>query len=216
MKNREISRITNISHRCVGYYIDLHGRRANGAVGCKLEKIDESHAKCSRCKEIKPLIDWPIARDKQKYPYRLSYCRNCRRKQMYERINRSPKNMMNDRFNKINLRAKRENVEFSMTKEYLIRLFEYQKGRCFYTDEILSVILGSGRDRNGLSIDRIDNAIGYINENIVLCTNRFNTIKSNMTLEEIKMWMPPIYEKINDWKRRGIFVFNCAQHDEEF
>ena len=79
-----------------------------------------------------------------------------------------------------------------------------------------SFILGNGRNPNGLSIDRIDNSLGYSNENVVLCTSRFNTIKSNMTLEEIKKWMPPMYDRIQAWKRRGIFVFNCAQHDEEF
>lgn len=216
MKNREIARTLNITHRTVAHHISKHGLRANGAVGCKLELIDENHAKCSRCKEIKSLEDWPIARDKQKYPYRLSYCRLCRKKQMYRRLNISPETFMGDRFNKVRLRAKKNGVEFNLTKEYLIDLYKHQKGNCFYTDEHMTLMTGQGRKPTGISIDRIDPILGYSNDNVVLCTSRFNTIKSNMSLEEIEKWMPPIFEKIRMWRRRGIFVFNCCQHDEEF
>lgn len=216
LKNREIARYLGISHRCVGYYIGLNGRRANGAVGCKLDKVDDYNARCTRCKNIYPLKDWPIARDNKKYPYRLSYCRHCRKKQMYDRLNKNSESFMGDRFNKVKRRAKVEKVPFNLTKEFLINLYNYQKGLCFYTGEILHLTNGKGRLPSGLSIDRIDNSKGYNIDNVVLCTSRFNTIKNNMTLEEIKNWMPSMYEKIEMWKRRGIFVFDCNQSGEDF
>jgi hypothetical protein len=75
---------------------------------------------------------------------------------------------------------------------------------------------GKGRLSTGLSIDRVDNEKGYTIENVVLCTSRFNTIKSNMTLKEIEKWMPSIYERIRMWRRRGVFVFDCNQTGKEF
>lgn len=107
-------------------------------------------------------------------------------------------------------------ITFDLTKDFLINLYDFQKGKCFYTDETLHLMNGKGRLPTGLSIDRVDNEKGYHADNVVLCTSRFNTIKSNMTLEEIRKWMPAIYEKIEEWRRRGVFVFNCCQHDKEF
>ncbi len=215
-KNRQIARELKLSHRTVAYHISKNGLRANGAVGCKLDIVDEFHIRCSRCKEVKLIKDWPMARDGQKYPYRLSYCHECRKKQMYERLNKNPESFMGDRFLKVKRRAKVEKVDFNITKEFLIDIYKKQHGKCFYTDEILQLTNGKGRLPTGLSIDRVDNSKGYIIGNIVLCTSRFNTIKSNMTLEEIEKWMPPIFYKIQEWRRRGIFVFNCCQHDDEF
>lgn len=57
---------------------------------------------------------------------------------------------------------------------------------------------------------------GYTNDNVVLCTSRFNTIKSNMTIEEIEKYMPAIYKRIQMWRRRGIFVFDCNQSGEVY
>lgn len=214
LKNREIARKLDISHRTVAYHIVKNGLRANGAVGCKLDIINSDHAKCSRCFGVFPLKDWPTARDGKKYPYKLSYCRFCRKKQMYNRLNKYPESFMGDRLLKIKRRAKKENIEFNLTKDFLISLYKNQNGKCFYTDEILHLMNGQGRLQTGLSIDRVDNSKGYLIDNVVLCTSRFNTIKSNMTLEEIEKWMPPIYKKIQDWQRRGIFVFNCCQNYE--
>jgi len=216
MKNREIARFLNITHRTVSHHIVKNGRRANGAVGCKLDVIDEFTARCSRCNEIKSLVDWPMAREGKKYPYRLSYCQACRKKQIYQRLNECPESFMGDRFNKVKRRAVIEKTDFNLTKEFLIQLYRSQKGLCFYTDEKLHLMNGKGRLPTGLSIDRVDNSKGYTIDNVVLCTSRFNTIKSNMSLEEIRKWMPSIYEKIEMWRRRGIFVFNCCQHDNDF
>ena len=124
LKNREIARNLDITHRTVAYHLARNSLKANGAKGGRLEIIDDKRARCSRCKNIHALEDWPTAREGKKYPYRLSYCRDCRRKQQYARLNGSSKAIVNDRFNKVRLRAKELGIEFNLTKEYLLNLYE--------------------------------------------------------------------------------------------
>jgi len=216
LSNRHIASLLDIHHKTVAYHLNKLGLTANGVGPKKLELIDEENAQCSRCFKVYPLCDWPISREGSQYPYRLSYCKHCRKKQMYRRLNLSPESFMGDRFNKVRLRAKKDDVEFTITKQFLIDIYKYQKGNCFYTDTPMTLTTGEGRNPNGISLDRIDPSKGYSKENVVLCTSRFNTIKSNMSLEEIEKWMPPIYERITMWRRRGIFVFDCNQNENEF
>ena len=50
--------------------------------------------------------------------------------------------------------------------DFLIRLWESQKGICFYTGEVLS--LDRGRSKwNSASLDRIDPSQGYVIGNVV-------------------------------------------------
>lgn len=216
LTNRQIAKKIGVHHNTIGAHLKKIGINCNGWKGVRLEIIDDEHAKCSRCCEVKSLFDWPMAREGKKHPYRLSYCQLCRKKQMYLRLNACPESFMGDRFHKVKRRALVEKTEFNLTKEFVIQLYKSQNGLCFYTGETLHLMNGKGRLPTGLSIDRVDNSKGYTVDNVVLCTSRFNTIKSNMSLEEIKKWMPTIYEKIEEWRRRGIFVFNCCQHDQEF
>lgn len=51
-------------------------------------------------------------------------------------------------------------------------------------------------DRNIISIDKVIPEKGYISGNVVLCTNRFNTIKNNLSLEELNKYIPAFYDKI--------------------
>jgi hypothetical protein len=47
------------------------------------------------------------------------------------------------------------------------------------------------------SIDRIDSSKGYIKDNIVLCCARANTIKMDLSLEDLKIWIKDINNTIN-------------------
>jgi hypothetical protein len=48
-----------------------------------------------------------------------------------------------------------------------------------------------------LSIDRIDNKIGYVDGNVVACTVEINRKKTDITIEEIEM----IYKAIKKTKK---------------
>jgi len=50
--------------------------------------------------------------------------------------------------------------------------------------------------------------------NVVLCVARVNTIKSDVSLNEMKLWMPGWYERIVDmWRELGLTCFQVAPGD---
>jgi hypothetical protein len=57
-----------------------------------------------------------------------------------------------------------------------------------------------------MSIDRVYGDKGYAPGNIVLCSRRANVIKSNLTLNELRRWIPSWYAKVQAWKRAGRFM----------
>lgn len=49
-------------------------------------------------------------------------------------------------------------------------------------------------------IDRVDNSIGYTNENCVPCCRFCNAAKMDRTKEEFCLWIERIYGKLKQWK----------------
>ena len=95
----------------------------------------------------------------------------------------------------INLKqsADARNIKFDLSFVTLKKLMEQKK--CFYTGRTLDP-----RGDYALSIDRIDNKLGYIEGNVVACTVEINRKKTDITLDEIEL----IYKAIKKAKK-GIF-----------
>ncbi len=77
-----------------------------------------------------------------------------------------------------------------------MKTYNLQKGKCFYTAYALVCKFGEGLDRDALSFDRLIPELGYVQGNVVLCTQKANTIKSDLTLQEIKKWLPSWFKKM--------------------
>ena len=60
----------------------------------------------------------------------------------------------------------------------------------------MSCVLGRGSNPNQLSVDRIIPELGYIKGNIVLCTQKVNLVKNNLTLREMSEWTPGWYGRV--------------------
>jgi hypothetical protein len=86
--------------------------------------------------------------------------------------------------------ADSRNIKFDLSFLTLKKLMEQK--RCFYTN-----INFEGKGDLALSIDRIDNKLGYIEGNVVACTVEMNRKKADITLEEIEM----IYKAIKKVKK---------------
>ena len=89
--------------------------------------------------------------------------------------------------------ADSRNIKFELSFNTLKKLMEQKK--CFYTGRELDA-----KGDYSLSIDRIDNKLGYVEGNVVACTVEINRKKTDITLEEIEM----IYKAIKKVKK-GIF-----------
>jgi hypothetical protein len=86
--------------------------------------------------------------------------------------------------------ADSRNIKFDLSFLVLKNLMEQKK--CFYTGRVFD-----GKGDYALSIDRIDNKIGYIDGNVVACTVEINRKKTDITIEEIEM----IYKAIKKTKK---------------
>lgn len=95
------------------------------------------------------------------------------------------------------------NVSFELSKE---RFLELIKGNCYYCDSGLENSSYSNDKnekfqykRNG--IDRIDNSLGYIENNVVSCCRRCNYAKRNSELKDYLKWSESLYLNL---KQKGL------------
>jgi len=107
--------------------------------------------------------------------------------------------------------AKIRKLEFTLTTLDVIELL---KGNCFYCGKVPSnefnVLLNRRNtyyvndiDKYNIlynGIDRIDNNIGYVKNNVVSCCDQCNTAKLDNTIEEFKNWIKRVYENLIDNK----------------
>jgi hypothetical protein len=100
-----------------------------------------------------------------------------------------------DRLLKEKLRRLRYRQEHTLTVEMIHYLLALQHNRCVYTGAYLIVQVGGGLQKHSLSFDRFDTTQGYVWGNVVLCSNRANSIKRDLTLQELRVWIPSWYER---------------------
>lgn len=126
--------------------------------------------KCLKCKkEYGPATGTQIA----KYPYSKCCPRRLDEKSNYlgyKEITGSKLTQMKDG-------ARRRNLEFSVSPEYLWKVFEDQGGLCAYS----GVPLVHGVNA---SLDRIDSSVGYVEGNVQWTSWIVNRMKLNISHEE--------------------------------
>ena len=81
---------------------------------------------------------------------------------------------------------KRHNQTSNLSLEYLLWLWEYQNGKCFYSGIEMSEpsYYGRGRKYTIASVDRIDSNLGYVKGNVVWACWGCNTAKQDFTIEQ--------------------------------
>lgn len=92
--------------------------------------------------------------------------------------------------------AKTKILPFDLDWQFLKQMYDEQSGRCFYTDEEMRTARGQGHSRMALSTDKIVPEQGYQKTNVVLVTKRANLIKNDMTLAEMREWMPTWFARL--------------------
>jgi hypothetical protein len=89
---------------------------------------------------------------------------------------------------------KRKN-EFSLTKEDLIEMWETQGGICCYTGIEMTTLPAKP---NSVSVERVDNSIGYTRENTVLVCNEINAMKSAMDGKDFFYFCKAVVDWLGD------------------
>lgn len=78
--------------------------------------------------------------------------------------------------------AKRLGHEFSLSFEQFKALFE--NNLRYYTKEKMTVSFGVTQQPNDITIDRVNNHIGYVQGNVVACTYAFNKYKAQFEINK--------------------------------
>lgn len=130
----------------------------------------KSEYKCQYCGETDP----------SKFePNNHITCKHCKNRLAYEREH---KDMETALYHRSLDSAYRRGLEFNLSKEYIKAILEEQNYKCFYTGEKLI----NGKDLfTQPSIDRIDSNKGYVEGNIVICTVIANTMKQELTINNL-------------------------------
>lgn len=155
-------------------------------------EIKDGEGKCFGCGKWKSLDDFEDTKSGGK----LCTCFACRYLRDKNNKNRDNARYLKARYVKLRSRCLKEGIDFNLSFQDMIDLYESNGGRCFYTDIPMELEIGLGPNRNTLSFDRILPDKGYIAGNVVLCLARINAVKNNLTLDEMRQWMPSFYERL--------------------
>jgi len=90
--------------------------------------------------------------------------------------------------------AKERGKEFSITKEDLVALWNKQNGLCYYTGKPMTMPFYGTKDRNVISVDRIDSSRGYVQDNVVLCRTIVNLMKLDQSDDDFSNVIKELYE----------------------
>ena len=122
-------------------------------------------------------------------------CSRCKNKKVSERHSKL-KAYFGKRQSGVRANAQTRSLEYALPDRFLLNQFDKQQGLCFYTGIELQYVQGQGTKDATASVDRIDNSVGYVPGNVVLCSYKANSVKRNLTLVELKTLIPSWYHRL--------------------
>lgn len=195
----EIAKITNLNCETVRRYLKRNDLVSNYWKRRKL-KVNNGLGRCSVCGKWKDLNKFALryrVRKSKKYNYQSRICSTCTNERNVEAKNATIRHYLSTLISGRKYFAKQKGISFNLTADDLFYIYNEQSGLCFYSGEKLEWKLGHGK--NGpcaVSIDRVDVNYCYLPNNVVLCTKRMNTIKLDLTIDEMRIYTPHFYDKI--------------------
>lgn len=196
LSNRGIAKIINIPRGPIETRMKHLGLLSNSLPPRKLKMVGDDMYECSKCGGIFSKDRFSKQRCGSKNEYYLSYCKTCKHRQSYIYRFSSTERRVRDIVGKVSRRARDNNIPINITQEYMYDLLKKQNSRCFYTDVEFENKPYQGLSDTSYSIDKVIPERGYIIGNVVWCSNRINMIKNNVTIDEMKKWMPDWYNRV--------------------
>lgn len=149
---------------------------------------------CSICKTPKSPGDFRSPKSNGRILSRPSFCKACQRDKDAVKLS-DPAAYLRKRMHDLASRSRRLGIRFALTFEEVLAIYKRQDGRCFYTDEQMA-LFGEKDLRRSLSFDRVVPESGYVTGNVVFCTYKANAVKQDLTLKELKTWLPGWYKRL--------------------
>lgn len=195
LSNRAIAERLGVPHWKVARELAPLGLQTNALRGKPPRDLGGGLFECSKCLSAVPADDFPWVQGRAD-GRRLSYCRSCRASQLRVELGRDAERYWRDRQNR--LRLNKRGLEYGMPDGHLYGLWVSQGGLCIYTGKKMVHEYGKGNRPECPSVDRVRQDRGYVAGNVVLCSNRANAIKRDMTLAEFREWMPGWHQRLVD------------------
>ena len=109
----------------------------------------------------------------------------------------TPGSYLRKKFTKLKAMRKRvsPDMAWEITAADMFKLWKNQNGRCDVTD--LHMTYFGDRGWTNCSIDRIDNNVGYVLENVRLVCWSVNRMKSTMSQSEFDFWVKSIASSLD-------------------
>ena len=121
---------------------------------------------------------------------RKTLCYPCLHKAQREEATKSPEQFLLYRLRRARGRAQTKKLEFDLDHECLIDIYQRQKGYCAISE--LPMVWTYENPDLCISIDRMDNEVGYIKTNIRLVCYRVNIMRNELSLEMFNWWVKQI------------------------
>lgn len=154
---------------------------------------------CSQCRQMKSVTEF--YQDDRTASKLETRCKQCSRERTNARKSRSVEAALkslctaNRSSNRSARSKRRRGLVHEITPEYLIELWYRQHGMCAVTGVPMTHIYGHGNVMTNASLDRIDNRIGYTNDNVRLVCFAVNVMRNSMTDDELYEWCRLIVER---------------------
>lgn len=196
LSDNQIQKEEGISRSTIKLYREKHTLKSNVTTPLPAELVGKEKAKCRFCRKTKflKLFRW----DSKNKSY-SSACRSCIYKRMRLKVNNNLKKFLNFQYRYLIHRCRYKKIVCSIKVHDLFEIYKKQNGKCFYTGEKLRLPNSRNKrlnSRNVISLDRIVPSEGYSKNNIVLCLRIINTVKNDLTVFELKKWIPAWYKKV--------------------
>lgn len=140
---------------------------------------------CKTCGQDKPLDQFRLTNKR----WRCNECNTCYGIR-YRAYNKKPSTRVRHMVFDMNKSARKKKFNCDMTEADIFQMYDDQDGKCAITG--FDMTLGSSEDfiekQYAASPDRIDNERGYTKDNVWLVAARANSIKSDMTLDDLLEW----------------------------
>lgn len=155
---------------------------------------------CHCCGQYKDVADFsPNGEANSIRNNRRSLCKTCCTERQRERhlsldSESKLKKCLNSRLLAAKDRANAHQIPFNISLDYLIELWNTQKGVCALSGIKMTYELKKGRIPTNVSIDKIDRTKGYVTGNIQLVCMACNQIKSDMSEELMYFFCKNIVE----------------------
>ena len=162
--------------------------------------------RCRKCKQLLNILEFRLRSGPQAekagragQPY--GRCKSCTRIDTIAKTDGDVAYALRALLWRSGTRERKAHSRESLTPEILYEVYAKQNGRCALSGKLLTARRGIGRVAANVSLDRIDNSLGYTKENIQLTTLKANEMKGDGTEEQLLDYCVSITKKLGRPKK---------------